>query len=202
LLCVVEGRREAGARYLDQAATIAKQSGGDTVLRLIEALWAECELLEGNAAAAYTRLVPLFEEGDLQERTRIELGVLRAWAAAQLGAEAEAATYVADSVKNAREQQMHLLLPDALRVQALWEISRHNWEEAQVALEQALFLCRTMPYPYAEAKALYVYGQLHAAQAQPQGARARFEEALSICSRLGERLYAGHIEAALACLGQ
>jgi tetratricopeptide (TPR) repeat protein len=200
LLCVVEGRREEAVRHLDLAATIAKQSGGDQVLRLIEALWAECELLEDNAAAAYARLVPLFEEGDLQERTRIELGVLRGWAAAQLGAEAEAATYVVDSVKSASEQQMHLVLPDALRVQALWEIGRRNWAEAEAALEQALFLCRTMPYPYAEAKALYVYGQLHAAQAQPQRARARFDEALSICGRLGERLYAGHIEAALARL--
>jgi tetratricopeptide (TPR) repeat protein len=200
LLCLVEGRREEAVRYLEAAAAIAKQSGGDQVLRLIEALWAECELLEGDAAAAHARLAPLFEEGDLQARTRIELSVLRGWAAIQLGVEAETATYVADSVESAREQQMHLLLPDALRVQALWEMRRRNWEAAEAALEEALFLCRTMPYPYAEAKALYVYGQLHAARDEPERARARLEEALAICGRLGERLYAGHVEAALAQL--
>ncbi len=200
LLGVVEGRREAAARYLDQATTIAKQSGGDTVLRLIEALWAECELLEGNAAMAYARLVPLFEECVLQERTRVELGILRAWAAMELGADAEAATYVADSVESAREHDMRLVLPDALRVQAQWELRRGNWEKAEAALEQALSLCRAMPYPYAEAKALYVYGQVHATKAEPQQACGRFEEALAICSRLGERLYAEHIERALDTL--
>ena len=55
-----------------------------------------------------------------------------------------------------------------------------------------------MPYPYAEAKALYVYGQLRTAQGEHDQARASFEEALAILNRLNERLYATRVECALA----
>jgi len=52
--------------------------------------------------------------------------------------------------------------------------------------------------PYAEAKALYVYGRLHMAQGEPERARERFTAASAILDQLGERLYAEHIERALA----
>jgi hypothetical protein len=57
-----------------------------------------------------------------------------------------------------------------------------------------------MHYPYAEAKALFAYGQLRIQQCEPQQANECFEAALAICSRLGERLYAQRIEQALAGL--
>jgi hypothetical protein len=46
-----------------------------------------------------------------------------------------------------------------------------------------------MGYSYAEAKALYVYGQLHAARGEPEQARKMYQAALLICHRLGEGLY-------------
>jgi hypothetical protein len=57
-----------------------------------------------------------------------------------------------------------------------------------------------MPYPYAEAKALHVYGQLHAAKGEPALAREKYEAALAILTRLGEWLYRSHVERALAKL--
>jgi hypothetical protein len=57
-----------------------------------------------------------------------------------------------------------------------------------------------LPYPYAEAKALWVYGQLEATRGDPAAARGRFEEALAICVKLGERLYCPHIERNLSDL--
>jgi hypothetical protein len=54
--------------------------------------------------------------------------------------------------------------------------------------------------PYAEAKTPYVYGQLHAAMGEPDLARERFAAALAILNRLGERLYAEHIERAIEVL--
>jgi hypothetical protein len=55
-----------------------------------------------------------------------------------------------------------------------------------------------MPYPHAEAKALYIYGLLHMAQCEHQQAPSRFEAVLAICGRPGERLNADHTEQALA----
>jgi tetratricopeptide (TPR) repeat protein len=92
-------------------------------------------------------------------------------------------------------------LADVLRVRALLATRQGRWQEAEVTLEESLALCRAMPYPYAEAKALYVSGQFHAARGEPERACAHFEEALAILSRLGERLYAEHIERALTALG-
>lgn len=61
-------------------------------------------------------------------------------------------------------------------------------------------LRRQIGYPYREAKVLCTWGQLHASRGEPELARARFQEALAILTRLGERLYAGHIERALGDL--
>jgi hypothetical protein len=51
-----------------------------------------------------------------------------------------------------------------------------------------------MPYPYAEAKAFYVFGQPWVTRDEPALACLCFEEALAICHRLGERLYGGVME--------
>jgi hypothetical protein len=77
---------------------------------------------------------------------------------------------------------------------------QQRFGEAEAALEEALILCRAMPYLWAEAKALYVSGLLHQAKGEQQVARERLEAALAICARLGERLYAARIEEALAAL--
>jgi hypothetical protein len=55
-----------------------------------------------------------------------------------------------------------------------------------------------MPLPYAEAKARYGYGQLYAAKGESEPAREQYRAALAILDRLGERLYAEHVERALA----
>ncbi len=57
-----------------------------------------------------------------------------------------------------------------------------------------------MPYPYAEAKALYVYGLLEIARRDAERAREQLAAALSILNRLGEGLYRPHVERALAGL--
>jgi uncharacterized protein HemY len=90
------------------------------------------------------------------------------------------------------------VVPDALRVQARLEARRRRWAKAEQALEEALTICRSMPYPYAEAKVLNEYGYLRLQQDLVQEARQRFEAALAICARMGERLYAQHVETALA----
>jgi tetratricopeptide (TPR) repeat protein len=200
-LSTSEGDRGAGEQYLAEAEKIAQQSGPAQVLRFVTALRAECELLAGRAEKANECLRPWFTGEPMQERTRLELNVLRAWAAVELGAAPDADELVADTVRSARASDMRLVLPDALRVQALWARRRQRWGEAEKALDEVIDLSREMPYPYAEAKALYASGQMWAARAEPGRAEARFEEALAICQRLGERLYGEAIAQALSSGG-
>ena len=198
ILCLVSGEREEAMRHLDLARVIAARSDGKQVLRLIEALLAEDELVHDQGAAACDRLAPLLASHALEERTRIELQTLYAWGLLQLGALAEAEAVTLQAVQGARDHAMGLLLPDALRVRALCAIERQEWLVATDALEQAIALCARMPYPYAEAKARYVYGQLWLAISEPVRARKQFEQALAICDRLGERLYGEAIAQALS----
>jgi len=118
-------------------------------------------------------------------------------ASGEEGAE-EVALLVADTVRSVRACQMQLILPDALRVQALWAMRKHRWQEAESVLDEAIALCRALSYPYPEAKALYVSGQLWAMRAESKRALACFDEALAICRRLGERLYGEMIERSIA----
>src|SRR5262249_35718208 len=90
-----------------------------------------------------------------------------------------------------------LLLVDALRIQAIIFVRQRLWPAAERALAEAISLSQAIPYPYAEAKALYIYGQLNAALGQKEYASDKYKAALAICDRLGEGLYRPRIEHAL-----
>src|SRR5262249_25949988 len=90
-----------------------------------------------------------------------------------------------------------LLMPDALRVQALVALRQGRWQDAVDALERALAVSRAIHSPYAEARALYVYGVMHQQKGEPERARGRLAAALSMLNRLGERFYAVHVKRAL-----
>src|SRR5215469_9888725 len=77
-----------------------------------------------------------------------------------------------------------------------------NWAAAGRALEEALAVSRFMSYPYAEMKSLYAYGQFCLQQRESHQAIERFETTLTICARLGERLYAQQIEDAITVIKQ
>lgn len=136
----------------------------------------------------------------LQERTRIELVTLQAWALLSAGEVANATALIGPIVEIARVRQMRLVLQDALRVQALGAMHAQDWQAGEHAIDEAISLCRAMPYPHAEAKALYVKGQLSLAQGAPEQARAALQEAQRICNRLGERMYGQYIDRDLAKL--
>ena len=71
-------------------------------------------------------------------------------------------------------------------MQGLLATRQGRWDGAVAALDEALERTRAMPFPYAELKALWVYGELEVARGDPTAARRRFEQALAICDRLGE----------------
>lgn len=73
---------------------------------------------------------------------------------------------------------------------------------AESALAEGLALARSMPYPYAEARLLCVYGEMHAQNGEPQPARERLQAALTIFQRLGARKDAEQTKHAVANLQQ
>jgi tetratricopeptide (TPR) repeat protein/transcriptional regulator with XRE-family HTH domain len=199
-VCLMEGRWEAAAEYLEESIALGARMGDPQPVRLANRALAERDLLEGRAEEARARLEPLLGRPDQRRMEAIEVLPMLAWAHLELGHEDRAETLVTEADARARKEYNWLALVDALPIQSLLATRRRQWREAEAALEEALRLTRAMPYPHAEAKALYVYGQLHMAKGEPEQARKRFEAALAICSRLGERLYAEHIEQALAQL--
>ena len=200
-LALVQGQQEE-SQYFATATAHAERSHDLGLLRLIQRALAERELLMGRADATRTRLMLVLDQTDQEELDVTEFLPLLAWATLDCGDNTEAEALLSACLRRAQEQEARIVVPDALCIQARLEAHRGRWAEAERALEEALALCRSMPYPYAEAKALYEYGHLRLQQGEARLARQRFEEALAICARLGERLYVRQIEAALTVLKQ
>src|SRR5439155_13056414 len=94
---------------------------------------------------------------------------------------------VGQAITRARATNNRLALVDVLRVQAMVLIRQGRWADAASSLEEGLALARRMPYPYAEARLLHVYGMMHVQKGEPEPARQRLETALAIFRRLGAR---------------
>jgi tetratricopeptide (TPR) repeat protein/transcriptional regulator with XRE-family HTH domain len=200
-LCLAEGKSDEAVRLLHESMAFAQSSNILSVLRPAQAALAERDLLEGRPGAALQRLTPLLDRHPGQEEAEVTpLLPLVAWAYLEMERDEMAAKVVAQSLTRAFASGQPLVVPDALRVQALLALRQRRWSEAKSALDQALVAARTMPYPYTVAKALCVYGLLYQQKEDPERARERFAEALTICRRLGERLYAAQVERAIEWL--
>ncbi len=197
LLALAEGRMDATAALLGEATALAGRSGDLQALRWAESALAERDLLAGNPTAARDRLAPLLDRGGQREGLVTYLLPLAAWAALDSGDPAEAEALVRACIARATSGDLRLALPDALRARALVALRAGRADEAAAALDEALAICRSLPYPYAEARALYTYGLTELQRGAPQRARERLNLAHAICARLGERLYATRIEQTL-----
>ncbi len=159
---------------------------------------AEADLVHAANPVALARLAPWLDRTTAYERAATDLIPLLAWAYLVSGDGDQAAALLAECLAKVREHQYRVLLADALRIQALLALRQGHWQEAEAALDEAIALAHEMPYPYAEAKARYVYGDLHAARGNVERAREQYTAALVILGQLGERLYAEQVERALA----
>jgi tetratricopeptide (TPR) repeat protein len=199
-LLLVAGEQEQAEALGADPLAIVHEKHDLQALRYSYSMIAERDLLAGRAQAVRTYLEPLLDRPGLVEFQVLLVLPQYAWALLALGEEAEAEARALQSCERARAWQYRLFLVDGVRVLALVRMRQARWEEARALLEEAIEVCRAMPYPYAEAKAHYVYGQLHTAKGEPRQAREKYQAALSICARLGEGLYRPHIERALADL--
>jgi predicted ATPase len=194
-----EGHDEAAERRFDQALAIAKRFDDVRFQRWIQ--WGRVErlLLADQPETARDDLDPLLDRPGQRNVYATLLLPFVAWADLELGRMERAEATVTACIERAATLG-RLALADAYRVQAMIAIKQERWPDAETALEAGLTLTRSMPYPHAEAKALYIYGQLHRAKGEAALAREKYQAALGICNRLGEGLYRPHIERALATL--
>jgi len=163
---------------------------------------AERELLAGRPAAARERLTPLLDRPGQQELHVTALLPLVAWAALELGEEAECDRLLVEIEERAGPERLRLPQVEVRRVQALLALQRGQVAAAQMAIEEGMALARAMPHPYAEAKLLYIAGLAAARAERTDAARHHFTASLTILRRLGERLYATHAARALAALAK
>jgi len=199
MLALAEGEEAAASSYFEEARRM-EESPDANIVQDMEWTLAERDLLAGQPASAYTRLTPFLSPASRESIYVKEYLPRLAWAMLELGKETESQTLLAELVAEARAAQLRPVLVEALRVQALAWIKQQRWEEAERALEETLALCQAMPNLYAEAKTLYVFGQLHLQQEAAVLAREHLAAALVILDKLGERLYASRIEQILAQL--
>src|SRR5262249_15183405 len=133
-----------------ELAHAAMQTIRPMALRWTQMTLAERDLLDGYPYEACARLEPLLDRGRYQETDVTRLLPFLAWAYLELGEEPRAQATAHQAIARARAQHMCPALSDGLRVQALLSVRQHCWGEAQGTLEEALMLCRAMPYPWAE----------------------------------------------------
>jgi tetratricopeptide (TPR) repeat protein len=189
--------QEGGSAYLEEAIELAQRSNDLLTLRMAQCVLAEQELFLGAPQQAYTRLKPLLEE-DQQDRPGLLFPLpLLAWTQLGLGKEDQAQRLLEQARVEAAGEQFRLVLAEASLVQARLAAHQEQWQAAEKALETALHLCRAMPWPYGEAKTLYVAGLVSCQRGETAQARAHFEAALTILQRLGEKLCARVIQQAL-----
>lgn len=200
LLLMVEGQEKAAEQYFNRTLLLVRSDWRIHWLVNVNTLPAERDLLEGNPQAARERLEPLLDGLDQLNESRPWLVEPLGWAYVELGELERAEALVSQEMTRAIAKHLRYDLMKELRVKALLAMRQERRQEAEQALEESLALCQALRTRYDEAKTLYFYGRLHLQQGEPQQARERFEAALAILNQLGERLYAAHVEQALAML--
>jgi tetratricopeptide (TPR) repeat protein len=188
-LSLSEGKWEEAARHLDEARARGWE-GAQYAL-------AERELLAGRPEAARALLLPVPDPVPVPEGYPFQL---LAWADVERGHESEAEALIEERIRRTTILHEEDRWLDPHLIEALLRACQQRWEEAEALMEGALATCRARSDGESEAIALYFYGRLHQEHGEPELARQRWEAALVILHRLGERLYAEQIEQLLVSL--
>jgi tetratricopeptide (TPR) repeat protein len=204
VLSLVQGKAETASHELDQALALAERKGNQNLSVQVAVTLAEGDLLAGHAEAACARLEPLLARsergGNIDARLALQHRLGQAYT--ERGALEQAEPLLTAAYTQATALRRRFTEMEVRRAQGLLALRQARWQEAAHTLEEALALCQSMHTPYEEAKTLSCYGLLHQAKGEPNQARERWEAALAILHRLGERLYAEQVERALAEGGQ
>jgi Tfp pilus assembly protein PilF len=155
---------------------------------------------EGAAADAIASLQPSPQAPDIHDHHVPYHHPHLAWAQLEQGDVVAAAQLVDHGVRHAQQRNAALALLDATRIHAMVHTRQGHWEEARNGLDDAIALARRIGDPYAEARALFAYGELFLSQGETDEARRRLEQALTVFRQLGARPYIERTEHLLANL--
>jgi adenylate cyclase len=178
-----QGRWEEAAQDLQETIALAEPTSDAQALGYAHWLLGELEVLQGQAQAARARLDSFGTDGPFGVPQVATL----AWAYLELGELDRAEETARRGQIMARERDHGLWMPEVLRVQGMILTREERRQEAEQAFTEAAYLARSMPYPYAEARALHEHGMLHLRWKDPEQARQYLTEALAIFRRLGAK---------------
>ena len=198
-LSLLEGATEQAVEDIKQGLTVAEQCSEVAAIRKAGRLLAEQDLAAGDAEAALTRLQPLVD-GLGEETPHAFPPPVLAEAYLAVGDEIRADELVTERIERFRQQQRRRSLANWLRIQGKVRFQQQRWGDAQQAYEEAASLAHALPYPHAEAAALYESGVLHRQRGEIEQARDRLEEALASFRHLAARPDVERTEHALRIL--
>ncbi|MGH2449560.1 MAG: hypothetical protein ACRDFS_13290, partial [Chloroflexota bacterium] len=201
-LDVARGNFDSASAKLEEALSIAREGNDWQPLILGTCFRAEMDLLRGDSDAALERTRAILDRDDLdQDQSTVTMAMAyAAWAHLECGNLEEAERLAQTAVSRLVEEHAIVELPMARRVAAMIAAARGDFEQADLAFGKIVTDARNIPYPFAEACALYEHGMMFLAQGNGEDARSRLEDALHIFQRLGARPYIDRTVAALAAV--
>jgi tetratricopeptide (TPR) repeat protein len=161
---------------------------------------AQRDLLAGQPEAARAWVAGYLTRDDASpldphiDANTLDLQWVLVWTLTETGETRRAQMLADQALDKATGWRYPVTQVDALWACAFVALRMADWDTASSRLDEALALCRVLPYPHAEARCLYLYGQLHASQCDARRACECLDAALTICLRLGERFYSTVIE--------
>jgi transcriptional regulator with XRE-family HTH domain/tetratricopeptide (TPR) repeat protein len=200
-LLLAQGKEREATHALEESIDVARQVCDSAAVCTAQLTLAEAEILRGDSARALARLQGEHNGG--LEQNLVAL-VLQAWALLETGDMAGANMLLDQAETRSRTQGHRLGLIESLRIRAHARLTAGLVSDALMGLDEASKLAQAMPYPYAEVRLGHAYARINVRTQAIEQARRGVQRALTICKRLGERLYAEAILAILAsqlCLG-
>ncbi len=197
----LEGDWEAASEYLEEASSIARQTGG-AFEEYIAWQLAALEIERGQPDDAVKRLEALLAEGRQPEDPAYQAMLAWAYAESGNGSQLDRAKAMAgEAVDRAQGRGYPEPLPRCLCAFANVLMLKGDEDEAAATLMEALDVSRSVPFPYYEGRALTQLGILHERRGDNEHARDRLAEALGIFQKLGARKDVEKVESLLGGIG-
>jgi tetratricopeptide (TPR) repeat protein len=153
-------------------------------LRAAAGIMAEKEILEGRPEEAVALMAPLVEGGAEEDWEVTMILPVYAWAQLECGHVERGSEIIVAALRRIGERN-RVVLVEALRVHGIALAAQGRYGEAEDAFRRTVELARSMPWPYAEARALYRLGVLLLDMGSPREARSHLDAAVATFRRLG-----------------
>lgn len=218
-LAVAEGNDDVADRFLLECLEVSGPTGDAQTFQGAQEIVAQKDLQHNHPTEARDRLESLLTEAQVERDPNgriVSIGTplpgyltghgtfhatgvlpLLGWAYAATGDTAAANALSSAGIEFAAANGLRLSLAEWYGIKGASLARREQWTEAEAAFDQAVTLCRDIPYPYGEARMLYQLGYMWQARGEPERAQSAFERALTIFRQLGARPYIALTEEAL-----